>query len=112
MNTVDKAARLLDQIESENLKIVMDPANLLFREDVDRQYEIFEDAFTRLGDYIVLAHAKDIGEYDESAGELKRVAAGKGNLDFTGYLRLLDNSGYQGLDHHPQPARRRNAFQP
>ena len=30
VNTVDKAVRLLNEIASENLKIVMDPANLLF----------------------------------------------------------------------------------
>ncbi len=74
----------------------MDPTNLLFPEDVERQLEIFENAFTRLGEHIVLAHAKDVGEYDESIGELKRVAAGKGRLDYPGYFRLLKDSGYEG----------------
>jgi sugar phosphate isomerase/epimerase len=96
VNTVDKAVRLIDEIGSENLKIVMDPANLLFRDDIDRQLEIFENAFNRLGEHIVLAHAKDVGEFDESIGELKRVAPGKGKLHFPGFFRLLDKSGYQG----------------
>jgi sugar phosphate isomerase/epimerase len=96
VNTVDKAARLLDEIASENLKIVMDPANLLFPEDLPRQQEIFDQAFQKLGDKIALAHAKDVGEFDESTGELKRVAAGKGLLDFEYYLQLLKSSAYQG----------------
>jgi sugar phosphate isomerase/epimerase len=96
VNTVDKAVRVMEEVGSDNLKVVMDPANLLFPEDIGRQQEIFEDAFNRLGSNIVLAHAKDVGEYDESTGELKRVAAGKGRLDYPGYLKLLKESGYQG----------------
>ncbi len=96
VNTVDKAVRLLDEIESDNLNIVMDPANLLFRDDVPRQLEIFEDALSRLGSRIVLTHAKDVGEFDESTGELERVPAGKGRLDFPGFFHLLENTGYQG----------------
>jgi sugar phosphate isomerase/epimerase len=96
INTVEKAVRLLDEIASENLKVVMDPANLIFRDDLNRQREIFDEAFQKLGDKIVLAHAKDVGEYDESIGELKKVAAGKGLLDFEYYFRLLKSSTYQG----------------
>lgn len=96
VNTVDKAVRLLDEIQSENLKIVMDPANLLFPDDINRQREIFDEAFQKLGDKIALAHAKDVGEFDGSTGELKRVAAGKGLLDFEYYLHLIKTSTYQG----------------
>ncbi|GAP20175.1 sugar phosphate isomerase/epimerase family protein [Leptolinea tardivitalis] len=96
VNTVDKAVRLLDEISSDNLKIVMDPANLLFPQDIERQQEIFEDAFSRLGKFIVLAHAKDVGEYDASIDELVRLPAGKGKLDYVCYLRLLKESDFQG----------------
>lgn len=96
VNTIDKAVRLIDEIESDNLNIVMDPANLLFREDLPRQIEIFDEALSHLGNKIVLTHAKDVGDYDEETGELKRVPAGKGRLDFAGFYRLLENTGYQG----------------
>jgi len=96
VNTVAKAVRLLDEIASENLKVVMDPANLLFPNDISRQREIFDEAFQKLGDNIVLAHAKDVGEYDESTGELKRLSAGKGSLDFEYYFQLLKASSFQG----------------
>jgi sugar phosphate isomerase/epimerase len=96
VNTVEKAVLLLDQIASENLKIVMDPANLLFPDDLKRQHEVFDEAFQKLGDKIVLAHGKDVGEYDENTGELKKVAAGKGLLDFEYYFQLLKTTTYQG----------------
>lgn len=96
VNTSEKAIRLLEDIGSDHLKVVMDPANLLFPDDLPRQMEIFEEAFARLSDQIVLAHAKDIGEYDEQTNELERVTVGKGKLDYPGYIKLLKQSGYQG----------------
>jgi sugar phosphate isomerase/epimerase len=96
VNTVDKAFRLLDEIASENLKLVMDPANLLMPDDLTRQREIFDEAFDKLGNKIVLAHAKDIGEFDNNTGELARVAVGKGLLDFEYYFQKLKGSSYQG----------------
>lgn len=96
VNSVEKAVRLLDEIDSDNLNIVMDPANLLFKDDVPSQLEIFEKALSRLGSKIVLTHAKDIGEFDENTGELERVPAGKGRLDYPGFFQLLEKTGYQG----------------
>jgi sugar phosphate isomerase/epimerase len=96
VNTVEKAARLIDEIGSENLKIVMDAANFLFKDDIPRQREIFDQAFEKLGNRIALAHAKDVGEYDESSGELRRMAAGTGSLDYEYFLRLLKSSNFRG----------------
>ncbi len=96
VNTADKAARLLDEIGSDHLKVVMDPANLLFPDDLPRQLDIFEEAFSRLGEHIVLAHVKDVGDYNPETQKLDRVAVGKGKLDYPGYIKLLKRSGYQG----------------
>jgi sugar phosphate isomerase/epimerase len=74
----------------------MDPANLLFPNDIHHQHEVFDEAFEKVGSRIVLAHAKDVGELDETTGLLKRMAAGKGLLDFDYYLHLLKGSSYQG----------------
>ncbi len=102
VNTAEKAARLLDETGSDHLKVVMDPANFLFPNDLPRQLEIFEDAFSRLGEHIVLAHAKDLGDYDAETEKLSRVPVGKGKLDYPGYIKLLKQSGYQGpiIIHH------------
>ena len=88
-NVVDSAAkgrRLLDEMQSPRLKVVMDPANIFHRGELCRMREILDEAFALLGDDIVLAHAKDL-DHDGEAG---RKAAGKGLLDYDHYLELLD----------------------
>jgi sugar phosphate isomerase/epimerase len=88
-NVVDSAARaqrLLREMRSASLTIVLDPANLFGPEDLPRQRALLDDAFDRLGPHIVLAHAKDVRV---SAGAIRHVAAGTGRLDYPFYLTLL-----------------------
>jgi sugar phosphate isomerase/epimerase len=87
-----KARRLLDELKSPRLKIVMDAANLIQGEDVPRMRETLNEAFDLLGGDIVIAHAKDI----QMAGEPRHVAAGKGFLDYDHYLSLLNACGFAG----------------
>jgi sugar phosphate isomerase/epimerase len=94
-NVVDsakKARRLLDEMQSSNLKVVIDGANLFHAGELPRMAEILDEAFDLLGESIVLAHAKDLG-HDGSAGQL---AAGTGLLDYERYVGLLDRIGYRG----------------
>lgn len=87
-NVVDSAAkgrRLLDEIRSPWLKVVMDPANIFHKDELPRMKEIIVEAFDLLGDSIALAHAKDL-DHDGEAGH---QAAGKGLLDYGLYLSLL-----------------------
>jgi sugar phosphate isomerase/epimerase len=87
-----KARRLLDELKSPRLKIVMDAANLFQVEDLPRMRETLDEAFDLLGGDIVIAHAKDI----QMAGEPRHVAAGKGFLDYDHYLSLLNACGFAG----------------
>jgi sugar phosphate isomerase/epimerase len=96
-NVVDSAGkgrRLLDQMRSPRLKVIMDAANLFDAEDparrLSRSEEILDEAFGLLGGDLVLAHAKDV----KRSGEV--VAAGKGDLDYDLYLRHLSEAGYAG----------------
>jgi sugar phosphate isomerase/epimerase len=94
-NVVDSACkgrRLLDELRSPHLKVVMDAANLLHTEDLPRMREILTEAFDLLGTDIVIAHAKDLQE----EGEGHHVAAGKGRLDYNLYLSLLRACGFAG----------------
>lgn len=59
VNSVAKARRLLDEIASPWLKVVIDPANLMGPDDFPRSGEILDEAFDWLGPDIVLAHAKN-----------------------------------------------------
>lgn len=96
-NVVDsatKARRLLDEMRSPRLKVVMDAANLFDAQDPARQLsrskEVLGEAFGLLGGDLVLAHAKDV----KGSGEV--VAAGKGDLDYDLYLKHLSEAGYGG----------------
>ena len=94
-NVVDsarKGRRLLDEMQSPFLKVVMDAANIFHTGELSRMREILDEAFALLGKDIVIAHAKDLSR-DGEAGD---VAAGRGVLDYDYYLSLLHNVGFDG----------------
>ena len=94
-NVVDsakKARRLIDEMQSPHLKVVMDGANIFHKGELPRMREILNEAFALLGEDIALAHAKDL-DRDGQAGHL---AAGTGLLDYEQYLGLLKQVGYEG----------------
>jgi sugar phosphate isomerase/epimerase len=92
VSTSHKARRLLDELRSPRLKIVLDPANLFRRADLKRSDEILEIAFDLLGNDLVMAHAKELS-FDGHAGGL---ALGTGALDWDGYLGLLRKVQFAG----------------
>ncbi|MBN2476990.1 MAG: sugar phosphate isomerase/epimerase [Pirellulales bacterium] len=94
-NVVDsalKARRLLDEMGSPRLKIIIDGANLFHTGELPRMRAILDEAFDLLGDDLVLAHAKDL-DRDGVAGQR---AAGQGLLDYDYYLSLLKQVGFDG----------------
>ena len=94
-NVVDSAAKarkLLDELRSPHVKIIIDPANLFHEGELGQMKKILNDAFQLLGDDIVMAHAKDLRS-DGKAGDLP---AGQGVLDYDTYLNLLDRCGFRG----------------
>jgi sugar phosphate isomerase/epimerase len=84
------ARRLLDELRTPSLGIVVDAANLVWGDAVTSQRRTLDEAFALLGDDIVLAHAKDV------AADGTVVAAGRGELDYERYVTLLDHAGYAG----------------
>ena len=87
-----KARRLLDEVGSPNLKVVLDGANLFHEGELPRMREILAEACELLGADTVVAHAKDLNR-DGDAGD---VPAGCGLLDYDYYLSLLVKTGFQG----------------
>lgn len=91
-NVVDSAKnarRLIDEMGSPYLKVIMDGANIFHTGELPRMSEILDEALDLLGKDIVFAHAKDL-DHDGDAGHLP---AGRGLLDYDRYLSLLSNLG-------------------
>jgi sugar phosphate isomerase/epimerase len=84
------ARRLLDEIDSPRLKIVMDAANLLPPESQARQREVIAEAMALLGADLALVHTKDVSPTGEA------VAAGGGVVDFPHFLKAVLSTGYRG----------------
>jgi sugar phosphate isomerase/epimerase len=94
-NVVDSAAkgrRLLNEMRSPRLKVVMDGANLFQEGRLAEMREVLDQAFALLGDQIVIAHAKDLSRDGDAGHE----AAGTGLLDYDHYLSLLGAVGFDG----------------
>lgn len=94
-NVVDsakKARKLLDEMRSPYLKVVMDGANIFHKGELPKMHDLLKETFNLLGDDIALAHAKDL----DKDGEAGNLAAGTGLLDYDLYLNLLKENGYEG----------------
>lgn len=90
VNSVPKAKRLIEQLQSDRLKIVLDPVNLFENTGLAEQKRVVSEAVEISADHLVMAHAKD----RTPDGEF--TAAGKGVLDFRHFLRALSDCGFDG----------------
>jgi sugar phosphate isomerase/epimerase len=90
VNTAAKGHALLAAMQSSRLKVVIDPANLIVPGDVHQMSQVLDEAFDLLGEYIVIAHAKDRGADDTFQ------TAGGGILDYDQYVRLLRAAAFDG----------------
>jgi sugar phosphate isomerase/epimerase len=93
VDSPEKARRLIDDVGSPAVKVLMDPANIFKEGDLAHMQDTLERAFSLLGKDIALAHAKDL-DHDGDAGHL---GAGLGKLDYSLYLSLLQKSGFDGV---------------
>jgi sugar phosphate isomerase/epimerase len=85
-----KARRLIGEIRSDRLVVVIDPANLFERAKLDDQHRLVAEAIDLLADRIVMGHAKDRKPDGGFA------TAGKGVIDFAFYLDRLRKVGFEG----------------
>lgn len=92
VDSAQKARRLLDEVQSKHLQVVIDGANLFHAGELPRMRAVLDEAFDVLGDSIRLAHAKDL----ERDGDAGHQAAGTGRLDYDHYLALLRQIGFDG----------------
>jgi len=84
------ARRLLDEVRSPRLKIILDAANLLSPSQLAQQKEIMAEATDLLGADTVLAHAKDF----DAGGKV--VSPTTGVVDLQWFVKMLSRVGYDG----------------
>ena len=91
IGTAERAERLFRDLPSPSLRLVMDPCNYFRKEDLPKMKPMLGEIFRRLGEQIVLAHAKDVKAAAAEGTDLP--AAGLGVLDYDTYLDLLTRTG-------------------
>lgn len=86
IHTPERLKRLIDTINSDNLKVIFDPVNLIDINNYKEQDKIIKQSFELFGDKIAILHAKDFTVQDNV---LKTVPAGKGMLNYDLVLKSL-----------------------
>ena len=80
ISTPERAVRMLEEIPSENLQIILDAVNLISPDRADHAEDIVRDAVSLLGDRVRILHMKD---YVISAGgEMEACACGLGSMRY------------------------------
>ena len=72
--------KLIDEVSSQNLGIVLDPFNLLTPENADNYYKICDEAFDKFGDKIEAVQIKDYQYSLNFAVEQRPLFKGKLNI--------------------------------
>ena len=90
VNGAAAARRLIDELGSTAVVIVLDPANLFEVADGAERARLVDEAVGLLGDRIAMAHAKD------RHADGRFATAGKGVIDFAHFLGALRKAGFVG----------------
>ena len=90
VSSAEKARRLIDELKSPHIRIVLDPANLFEIATPHESQSIIAWAVDFLAGRIVMAHAKD----RQANGEF--TAAGSGVIDFPHFIRCLRSAEFDG----------------
>ena len=90
VNSAAQAKRLLTDLRSPRLRIVLDPANLFEVETDARRRDIVAASVDLLGPHVAMAHIKD----RDAKGHF--VAPGSGVIDFRHFVEALRDAKFTG----------------
>ncbi len=88
MCNVDRTRKVLDAVKSPNLRVILDPINLLNAENEKQHEKIVEEAFDVLGDEIDAIHIKDYVVKD-GAIVYEKLTVGEGRFNIPHFLGIL-----------------------
>lgn len=92
INTPQKMKRLINDLDSDNVKVIFDPVNYLNIDNYKNQDKMINDVFELLCDKICVLHAKD---FVVENGEFKAALPAEGNLN---YKLILEKMKEYDLD--------------
>jgi sugar phosphate isomerase/epimerase len=90
-DSVDSYLKLIKAIDRKQFGVHLDPMNLITSPQIYfRNGDMICDCFRKLGSQIKSCHAKDITlREDNAVPQFDEILAGKGNLDYTVFLKEL-----------------------
>lgn len=90
VTSADDAMRLIAEMGSKRLRVVLDPANLFEKADADEARAIVAAAVERTAGHVSLAHAKD------RFADGRFATAGQGIVDFADFVARLKATDFDG----------------
>lgn len=90
VSSAERARRLIDELRSPRVRVIMDAANLFELGSLERQRAIVAAGIELLADRISIAHAKD------RTPEGRFTTAGRGVVDYKHYVECLKRVGFNG----------------
>jgi len=90
VTSADDAMRLIAEMGSKRLRIVLDPANLFEQAEAAQARAIVAAAVERTAGHVAMAHAKD------RFADGRFATAGQGVVDFADFVARLKTSGFDG----------------
>ena len=90
INSTAKGKKLLQEMQSNRLKVVFDPANLFEKATVEEIKRLITQGLDDLEDAIIMAHAKD------RTADGRFTAAGKGIVPFDFFISELMRREFEG----------------
>ena len=91
LDSPSQLRRLLDQVASPRLKVMLDPVNMTNHRVVRNYTDFLNYCFDEVGDSIIGAHAKDV-RFDDThwVTKIDEMPPGTGLIDYEVYLQRLD----------------------
>lgn len=90
VTSADDAVRLIAEMGSKRLRIVLDPANLFERANAEEARAIVTEAIETTAGHVAMAHAKD------RLADGRFATAGQGVVNFADFIARLGASGFDG----------------
>ena len=89
--TPERAQRMLEEINSGHIQIILDAVNLIGPESTEKADEIIGDAIRRLGDRVRILHMKDF--ILRADGKMDACACGTGGMRYGALVDFGDRRG-------------------